>query len=128
LETFISAPPFEFDLRKGNSSAGLGSFSAGGLNFPFSVEAVFDAAEDAGEVWLGDAVVDLATFPFAKQETAALHQPQMLGGHVAVYSAGFGKLTDGVPATQQHLDDAEAVGVGQRFEAFGGPFEGGEGS
>jgi hypothetical protein len=67
------------------------------------VEARFDTRQQVGQVRLGHRVVHVSTLPFGPQEPAALHEPQMLGGHVAKDSTGFGQLADGVLPPQEHL-------------------------
>src|SRR5262249_52229269 len=69
-------------------------------------EAPLDAGHDVGQVRLGDLVVRLAPVLLAPEQAAALHEPQVFGGHVAGDAARLGKLPDRVAAPQEHLDHA----------------------
>lgn len=65
-----------------------------------------------------NSVIHLAPIPLTGQKTAALHQPQMLGGHRAGQLARFRQLADGVIPLQQDLDHSQAVRMGQSTQAL----------
>lgn len=48
----------------------------------------------------------------AAQKTAVLHQSQVFGCHCAWQAASLGKFADGILAAEQHLNNAQAMGVG----------------
>src|SRR5215469_1777995 len=81
-------------------------------------EASLDASHEVGQMRLGDLVVRLAPVLLALEQAAALHEPQVFGGHVAGDAARLGQFADHVAAPQEHLDHAQPVRVGQRLEAF----------
>ena len=47
----------------------------------------------------------------------------MLRGHVAGDFARFGQFADGIFPSEQHLDHAQAVRMGERFKALGSLFQ-----
>ncbi len=62
-----------------------------------------DAIQDAFQMGFGHPVVDFPPLPLADQEPAALHEPQVLGGHILRNLAVFGDLPHVVAAVQQQL-------------------------
>ena len=83
-------------------------------------ESILDTGHDLREVRFGDRVIGTPSVLRHAQKTAPLHEPQMLGGHVAGDLAGFGQFAHGVTTAEQHLDDPQPVGVRERLQAFGG--------
>jgi len=79
----------------------------------------FDTRNNTRQMRLCDLVVRTPTIPLAPQQPATLHQPQVLGCHVARYLTRLGQLPDPVPPVQQQLDDAQPKRMGQRPQAFG---------
>ncbi|MEY3459580.1 MAG: hypothetical protein RL215_2737 [Planctomycetota bacterium] len=77
-------------------------------------------------MWFGDAVEDLTSVAVAVEESAALHQAKVFGSHGAWDSAGIGELSDGELSLEEHLDDAQAMGMSEDPQTFGGLFEGSE--
>lgn len=77
-------------------------------------------------MWFGDAVEDLTSVAVAVEESAALHQAKVFGSHGAWDSAGIGELSDGELSLEEHLDDAQAMGMSEDSQTFGGLFEGSE--
>lgn len=75
--------------------------------------------EDIFQVGLDDFVVDFAARASAFEETAALHESQVFGGHGGWDLAGLSKLRDGEVLGQEHLEHTESVWVSQDFEALG---------
>jgi hypothetical protein len=73
-----------------------------------------------------DAVVAIAAFLCHGEESAALHESQVLGRHVRRDVARFGKLAHGIGVGKQHLDNAEPMGVGEDAEALGRLLESGK--
>src|SRR6516165_5367266 len=64
-------------------------------------KACLDAGHDVGQVRLSDPVVRLAPVLLALEQAAALHQPQVFGGHVAGDAARLGQVAHRVPAPQK---------------------------
>ena len=63
-------------------------------------------------------VATLAVF-LAGQEAAVLHLAKVFGRHVGSYFASFRQFSDGVLVLEQHLNDPQPVGMGQRLETLG---------
>lgn len=72
---------------------------------------------------LGNDIVGATALLFRTEEAASLHEPQVLGGHVARNAAGCGKFADRIAAAEEHLHDPQPVGMGERPQAFGRPAE-----
>ena len=82
-------------------------------------EAIFDTGHDARQVGLGDRVVDKSPLFLRRQESAVLHEAQMLRRHVTGKVAGFRELSHAVAAPEQHLHHPQAVRVRERPQALG---------
>lgn len=70
-------------------------------------------------MWFGHGVIHTTPFSFGSQEAAALHQAEMLRGHVAGDSTGFSQLSDGESIVQQHLNHPQPVRVRKRPQTLG---------
>ena len=86
----------------------------------FFAEAVFDALEDIFQVRLDDLVEDFSPLASAREEPAALHESEVLGGHGGWDLASFRQLGDRNLLRLEHLEHAKAVGVSEHLEALGG--------
>jgi hypothetical protein len=60
----------------------------------------------------------MASVPSTIEETATLHQTQMLGGHRAGDAASFRELPDRVGALSQHLKHSQPMGMRESAKAF----------
>src|SRR2546427_6500810 len=78
-----------------------------------------DATHDVRQMRLGDGVVGLSALLAAAEQTAALHQAQVLGSHVAGDSARLGQLSDRVAVVTKQLHHAQPVRMGQYLETLG---------
>lgn len=83
-----------------------------------------NAVHNVAQMRLGDAVVREPALLLARQEPGPLHQPQVLGRHVAGNLARLGELANRESPLQQHLHDSQAMRVGEGPQALRGPFEG----
>ena len=70
-----------------------------------AVESRFNARHDVSQVRFGDAIVVSPPVLFTVEQAAPLHQPQVLGRHVAGNVACLGQLSNGVSSGEQHLHD-----------------------
>jgi hypothetical protein len=74
----------------------------------------FNAGKDGGQVHFDNPVKDLSALSLVDQEAAPLHEPQVLGSHVARYAARLGKFPNGVTIAKQHLHNPQPMGMGKR--------------
>ena len=84
----------------------------------FRPKPLLDAGHNVCEVRLRNRVVDAPTVLLHVEKPAALHEPQVLGCHVARNTAGLRQFAHRVATSEQHLNNPEAVGVGQGLQAF----------
>jgi hypothetical protein len=82
------------------------------------------AMQDVGQVRLGDGVIHEAALLFRREESAPLHEAEVLGRHVAGDFARLGQFADGVLTLEQHLYHAQAMRVCQNPQTLGGLSEG----
>jgi hypothetical protein len=82
------------------------------------VKPSFNARHDVRQMLLRDLVICLPPLFFVRQQTAPLHQPEMLGSHVAGNSASLGEFTDRVSSSEQHLHHPQPMRMGKSLEAF----------
>src|SRR4029079_11168498 len=75
-------------------------------------ESAFNAAHDPAEAWIDDGIKSLPTLSYGGQDTHPLHEPEVLGCHVALDSAFAGKLSHRVTTSEEHLHHAQAVRMG----------------
>jgi hypothetical protein len=88
--------------------------------FGFGTKTVFDALKDVFDVRFDDFIENLSACPLAAQETASLHEPQMLRGHRRGDLARLSQLGHRKLFVQEHLKHPQAVGVSQHTQALGG--------
>lgn len=83
-------------------------------------ESVFNALQDSTEMRFGHAVEHLATISFTGQESAALHESQMLRCHGTWEITSLSQLPDRILPLQKHLDNPQSMRMSQRAEALCG--------
>jgi hypothetical protein len=70
-----------------------------------------NALHEVRQMRLSYLVERFASFLFAGQESAALHQPQVFRCHVTWDAAGFGQFSNCVPTSEKHLNNSQPVWV-----------------
>jgi hypothetical protein len=80
---------------------------------------MLDALQDVLEMRFGNAVKHLSPLLGTGKKAAALHEPQMFGGHGTGKVARFRQLTHCVLPLEQHLYHPQSMRVGQRPQTFG---------
>ncbi len=68
----------------------------------------------------GDAIVDIPSVPDAREEAGSLHLPKVFRRHVRLDVARLGEFPNGEVLLEQHLDDPQAMFMGQQLQAIGG--------
>jgi hypothetical protein len=71
----------------------------------------------------GYCIINAASIALAVKKLAALHQSKMFGCHVAGNFASLGQFANGISTSQQHLNHAQSMRMGERFEALGRLFQ-----